>query len=102
MQQLAKAIDVTTKWGRARAAIYGLYKHETDGENKYCAAMAQRQHIIKGYAAKQQMDTIPALLAICNDEMLSAMDIVNYLAAGYDLLNGLDYTTEKAPLGDGV
>lgn len=95
LSEILDAYQVTAKWTKARNACYGLFTAGNNGvENEYMDRMRVLQSAILSVQRKFMLTGIvPAVLEICKIEADPRMQM-QFLAAGYELVAGNDFTTE--------
>jgi hypothetical protein len=94
MNKTIKALEITLKWKHYRDTHYRLYEATKDICN-YKKSIAAYQCTIKSWMQKHNQQIVPAINALCNQNIDAIMKI-KFICAGYDLAAGLDYDAESS------
>lgn len=89
-------LGLSLKWKRCRDSVRRLClaSDKKNGLIEYKKKMKSLQTVIKGVAEKHELEFIEATTIICDiekDEIL----VMNFLAAGYELVSGNDFTEKQ-------
>lgn len=82
---------IALKWESYRDSVKRFYMIDKEkGEDEYKERMTLLQTIIKKYAQKHCINNLEAIIEIGNKE--ESMLALQFLAAGFELTNGNDFT----------
>lgn len=92
--KLVTAGRIFFKWEQYRDSVKRFFLIDKEkGDQEYINRMTLMQKIIKGYAEIHKMEHIEAVIELAGKE--DGMDALQFLAAGFELCNGTDYTEGK-------
>jgi hypothetical protein len=86
------SVALALKWRRYRNAIFDLYKATNDLDG-YKKSIGLHQLVVKGYMQKHNKKVLDAIIELCEKEKDPKVQ-VRFIAGGYDLINGQDYTNQ--------
>lgn len=91
-----ESLGVSLKWKRCRDSVRALClaTDKANGLLEYKKKMKLLQTVIKGVAKKHDLEFIEATTIICDIEEDKVL-IMNFLAAGYELVSGYDFTNKN-------
>ena len=85
------AVRIALKWESYRDSVKRFYMIDKEkGEYEYKERMILLQTIIKKYAEKYGIEQLQAIIDIGNKE--EGMLALQFLAAGFELISGNDFT----------
>lgn len=88
---LLSTLQIALKWEKYRDTVKRFYLIDKEkGEQDYVDRMKLLQTIINAYASKHNLEVVGAIIALTENE--EAMMSVQFLAAGYELASGNDFT----------
>ena len=91
MNKLITSVKIALKWESYRDSVKRFYLiDKRKGESEYIERMALLQAIIKKYAEKKGIEHLNAIIEISGKE--EGMLALQFLAAGYELINRSDFT----------
>lgn len=90
MRNAMKSIDAVHKWQRVRDSHFRLYNMQFKVD-EYRNSMKRYQELIKNYAESKNLELTEAIIELSINEDNPLLR-VKLLSAGYDLVNGDDYT----------
>ena len=91
--KLIKAAGVALKWKHFRDVHYRLYEVTGDTEG-YRQSMKEYQVAIKNWMMEYELTIIAAVMDLCQLETDARLR-VKFIAAGYELAQGNDFTIEE-------
>ena len=95
MSDLMQSMRLALKWESYADTVKRFYLiDKVKCESEYKAKMAELQAIIKGYAKEKKLKIIPAMTELANQ--FDGMSALKFLAAGYELITGNDFTKNEA------
>ena len=99
MDHILNCVGIILKWQRYRDAVYKLFtvmEREVNGkkdETKYNERIKMLQLLIKAETERTKSDNhVHAITKLAGDDHQEATLSVQFLAAGYELLSGKDFT----------
>ena len=91
MNDIITSVKIALKWESYRDSVKRFYLiDKRKGEAEYIERMTLLQSIIKKYAEKKGIEHLNAIIKISDKE--EGMFALQFLAAGYELINGSDFT----------
>lgn len=91
--QLLQASLISEKWKKYRDTVHRLFTVNEPNEDKWKSRMGFCQKTIKIYCTTHQLGTIEAVTALASKQE-DPRFAVQMLAAGYELVNEIDYTLD--------
>lgn len=93
MSSLIEAASIALKWKQYRDAVYKMFTLFESNEDKYIDRIKMLQEVIISFSKQNNLATIPAITKIADMQTEDTI-AVQLLAAGYELVNGTDYTKQ--------
>jgi len=91
MNDIIQSATIAFKWESYRNTVKRFFLIDKEkGEAEYMERMAMLQSIIKKYAEKKGIEHLNAIIEISGKQ--DGMLALQFLAAGYELISGSDFT----------
>lgn len=98
-EKLMNAGRIFFKWEQYRDSVKRFFLIDKEkGEQEYINRITLMQKIIKGYAEIHKMEHIEAVIELAGKE--DGMGALQFLAAGFELCSGIDYTGPTIPISE--